>query len=156
MPRRGPGRPRSFDPHPMRLSPSRARYQTGNGRSAPGPRGGGDLRIAKALQRPPRVPVGSETAAPTAAETVASGLAASSCDLAVEVGRESGKQLLVNGAAEGEPLETGGVLVWAPLTAAATALALTVGPGAETDLTSGYVAGTLEFLEQAQGSLRAL
>jgi hypothetical protein len=94
-------------------------------------------------------------AVPTA-ETVASGHPGSSCDLAVEAGRESGKRLLVNGAAEGEPLETGGVLVWAPLKATATALALPVSPGAEPGLMSGYLAGTLEFLDQARSSLRTL
>ena len=95
-------------------------------------------------------------AVPTAAETVAPGRAGSSCDLAVEAGRESGKRLLVNGVAGGEPLETGGVLVWAPLKATATALAHPVSPGAEPGLMSGYLAGTLEFLDQARSALRTL
>lgn len=93
-----------------------------------------------------------------AAETVAPSLPAAPCELALEAGHEAGRRLLVNGPAEGEPRETGGILVWAPFPATqrATAVALPVASGAEPGLTSGDTAGTLEFLDQAGGPLRTL
>src|ERR1700730_14995330 len=144
----------------MRSSTYRAPFETANAEFDPGPLTVGHRRIAEALQRPPRVPVATEMAVPAADGTVEHAGVSSSCVLALALGRESDIRLLFNGAGEGqaEPLPGTAVLVWAPLPSAgrATALAFPFAGGPQPHLTSGFLAGALEFLEMARGPLRTL